>query len=188
MKKSQIVSFDLAMSVVIFVIFLGTIGFFFISTSDNIDDFDFELQYVYKNIENNLRISERTGQNIEKDFLKNYRINETRLLNFYSGYLSSSIDEFVIHHVDGAHGIGLAKEAYDTCIYFTDIDKTRLNIVGIEAIGQLDGNSCDSVISASLNPCQDYRQAFSLMRPVLFDEGDPLKGRILQMNVVICKI
>jgi hypothetical protein len=37
-------------------------------------------------------------------------------------------------------------------------------------------------------PCDGYKDVVSIFKPVLLDFGDYTKNRVVQMNVVVCKI
>ena len=95
--KAQVIIFDMVVSLSVFIIFLAIfIGVFFISEDTNID-YDFELDYVFKNLENNLKHEQIANSN-SINFYKNYRINSGKLDDFVTEYDSGNvdIDEFVI--------------------------------------------------------------------------------------------
>jgi hypothetical protein len=183
--KAQIISFDFSTSFIVFLIFIVVFILFIFFNNNNDQQNEFELEYVFANFENNLRhdlVSDR-------DFFSNYRINKEKLDNFADSV--SSIDAFVVGNISGTHGIGLDDDAYDVCLYLIDNDNNliSMSLSGKVAIGWLDktGISCNDTISASRNPCEDYSQAISFFKPVLFDEGDSTKNRIVQMDIVMCK-
>ena len=185
MKRSQIISFDLVVSVIIVVVFLATsIGIVLLLTGrQEPEPFDFEVDYVMMNLETNLEAYDGG-----LDFFSRYRVNAPKLADFASQFSGQSIDSFVVGNLANTHGIGLSEEAYDICLYFTDVDGQRLEIgPGMESIGMLKSASCNSVPYES-NPCEGYRKAISLFKPVLFDEGDIQMNRILQMNIVLCEV
>jgi hypothetical protein len=188
-KKAQIISFDFSTSFIIFLIFIVIfIGLIFFSNNTEKKD-EFELDYVFANLENNLRHYSVP----DRDFFVNYRISKTKLENFASDFDMIGIDSFVVGNLAGTHGIGLDDEAYDVCMYFTDNDNSHivLSAAGKVALGQLGniGKSCNDQITdpTKPNPCESYSQAISLFKPVLFDEGDNTKNRIVQMNLVMCR-
>lgn len=188
-KNAQMVTFDLVVGITLFLIFISIFisVFLFFQNKDSNVEHEFSLEYVFANLENNLENSQN-----EIYFLKDYRINLEKLENFFQfvrDFNGGSIDEFTVSNVVNAHGIGLSADAYDSCLYLTGIDGGRIEIFGaFEAVGQLKSASCHDKISSGQNPCDEYRQAISLFKPVLFDEENPLRNRILQMNIVLCKI
>jgi hypothetical protein len=197
-KKAQMITFDFSSSIIIFMIFIAIfIGLFLLSQTVEKKQ-EFELEYVFANLEHNLKFDPVSGQ----DFFRDYRVNWNRLRTFAQNLGDDSIDSYIIGNINGAHGIGLDEANYDVCLYFTDNDKSFITIDtdpaspthGLVALGWLEtnpgshtGNTCNSKISAKENPCEQYEQAVSVFKPVLFDEGDPINNRILQMNIVMCK-
>ncbi|KYK24399.1 hypothetical protein AYK26_06895 [Euryarchaeota archaeon SM23-78] len=190
-KKAQIITFDLSSSIIIFLIFIAIfIGLIFLAQSIE-EEHDFELEYVFANLENNLQYDD-PAQN--RDFIRDYRVNKEKLNKFVLTVSDSEIDEYVIGNETAlGHGIGLDKKGYDACLYFTDNDGNLLNLPyptgSKQALGWLTKPqvSCHEEINAGKNPCERYKQALSLLKPVLFVEGGPDENRILQMNLVICK-
>jgi hypothetical protein len=182
-KKAQIISFDFSTSFIIFLIFLVILIGLVLFSSSSEDNPEFELEYVFANLENNLRHDPIPG----RDFFSDYRINKTKLDSFAASV--GNIDAFVVGNISGTHGIGLDDEAYDVCLYFVDNDNSLFASGAEIALGELEmtGTSCNAEISASRNPCESYSQAVSYFKPVLFDEGDRTKNRIVQMNIVMCK-
>jgi hypothetical protein len=200
-KKAQMITFDFSSSIVIFMIFIAIfIGLFLLSQTVEKKQ-DFELEYVFANLENNLKFGPS-----DRDFFSDYRVDKVKLQNFISTIGTGSIDSYVIGNVDDvngvSHGIGLDEASYDVCLYFTDNDNSKVFLDSsnsIQALGWLEtdpgshtGNTCNSQLSSNnlvvKNPCEKYKQAISLFKPVLFDEGGPdANNRILQMNIVVCK-
>ena len=188
MKKSQIVTFDLAISLIIFILFIGAfVSLYFLMQKRNSEgERDFEIEYVYANLENNLEFRQKTvGDYV--DFLKNYRIDRTKLNNFFRTFKPLSVDDFVVGEVSGSHGIGMSADNYDVCMYLTDNDGTSLVVETVNAVGHLKTGSCNLQIATSQNPCAEYSQGISLLKPVLMDENDYTQSRILQLNIVLCK-
>jgi hypothetical protein len=191
LKKAQIITFDFSSSIIIFVIFLSIFIGVFLLTQGSEKKPDFEIEYVFSNLENNLKYGAAEG-----DFFADYRVDKTRLEYFASAIGSGSINSYVIGTVGGtggSHGIGLDESSYDVCLYFTDNDKQILTITGapeIKVLGSLNktGSSCNhEMIIAGNDPCEAYKQATSLFKPVLLDENDYTMNRIIQMNIVMCK-
>src|SRR4030042_2888973 len=168
-KKAQIITFDFGTSLIVFLIVLViVIGvFLFSQTTDK--TYDFELEYVFGNLENNLQYE--TANN--RDFFKEYRVDSEKLDAFalYVG-TTGSVDDYVVGNISSAHGIGLSSEAYDVCLYFTNNTGLPMPFSGVEALGQVKSGSCDNVIKNRINPCEDYKQALSLLKPVLLDTGN----------------
>ena len=193
MKKSQIVAFDLVISLIIFMVFIGAfISLYFLMQNRDIgNERDFELEYIYANLENNMAFHQAKYSD-NMDFLSNYRVDLTKLNNFFTTFRSSTVDDMVIGSVDEAHGIGMSAAAYDSCIYITDNDGRSLAVGTTNAVGQLKSAtgpiSCNLKIASGQNPCDDYSQGISLLKPVLLDERDPLRNRIVQLNIVLCKV
>lgn len=189
MKKAQIMTFDFSSSIIIFLIFLVLfIGLFLFSQKSEKKP-DFEVEYVFANLENNLKFG-----SAERDFFADYRVDRAKLENFATTIGSSSINQYVIGIVGQSHGIGLDETSYDVCLYFTDNNNAILTILSgmpeIKVLGQLTktASSCNyEMISAGNDPCDKYNQAISLFKPVLLDENDYNKTRIIQMNIVMCK-
>ena len=50
------------------------------------------------------------------------------------------------------------------------------------------GSDCNSKLLASLNPCDDYESGTTIFTPILLDLGDPMQNRIIQMNIVLCRL
>jgi hypothetical protein len=182
-KKAQIITFDFSTSLIVFLIFMALfIGLFLLGQSEE-KKHEFELEYMFSNFENNLQYDLVAG----RDFFRDYRINSGKLDAFASSV--TNIDDYVVGNISSAHGIGLSSDVYDVCMYFIDNDGTRIDMNGKEAVGELQGGlTCDAEIIANRNPCDGYKQALSLFKPVLFDEGNPEDNRIVQMNLVVCKI
>jgi len=184
MKKAQIISFDLSSSMVIFLIVLMVFIAIMAVTRPQESATDFEIDYVFSNIENNLN-----AENPNTAFLANYRISKSNLDLFADIHeLSPDIDQYVLGAVANAHGIGVDPESHDSCMFFRDesglIEFGSANIV---AIGELKGGiTCNSVISGA-NPCEQYKRALSMFKPVLLDEGNVNENRIIQMNLVMCE-
>ena len=175
-KKAQIITFDFSTSLIIFLLFIAVfIGLFFLSQGLE-KQAEFELEYVFANLENNLKYN--ASQN--RDFLRDYRVSETKLSSFASAIGTGSIDEYVVGEIGDAHGIGLSAEAYDICLYFTDNNNQFISILGMVKSGP-----CVSVITS--DPCSGYKQTLSLFKPVLFDTGSPDENSIILMNLVMCK-
>ncbi|HLG23765.1 MAG TPA: hypothetical protein VI564_02435 [Candidatus Nanoarchaeia archaeon] len=189
-KRAQMVTFDLIIGIMIFILFIGLfVGLFFYFQNNGPDEkYDFEIEYVYANLEKNLEVYQSANPLTNFDFFRGYRINRQKLSRFYSEFKNKDVDQFVVSYVAGAHGIGLDSGSYDSCIYITDNDLSEYQISGAAATGLVKGSTCDEKIRLKQNPCKNYRQAISLTKPVLLDEGDVLKNRILQLNIVLCKI
>jgi hypothetical protein len=201
-KKGQAISFDLSNSIIIFVIFIVIVigSFFLLQSFDQGRSIDFELEYVFANFENNLKFDAILNPGLEpgRDFLINYRVNKTKLDAFATEFVSTdtSIDSYVIGSIGDAHGIGLDESGYDTCLYFIDINGQKLKMgvdddvaIGMLKIGTPDVTSCHEEIFGNDNPCDGYKSALSLFKPVLYyDDEDPNENRIISMNLVLCKI
>jgi hypothetical protein len=188
-KKGQIMTFDFSSSLIIFVIFLVIFMGLFLLSQKSEQKPDFEVEYLFANLENNLKFGAA-----DRDFFADYRVDKIRLENFASAIGSASINLYVIGRVGDAHGIGLDEASYDVCLYFTDNNNAMLTILPspseVKVLGLLrkTGSSCNQeMIIAGNDPCDAYKQAISIFKPVLFDEKDYSKNRILQMNIVMCK-
>ena len=188
LKRGQIISFDLIIAVITFIVFLGVfIGLYFVFQKQTLSyGYDFEIEYAFANLENNLRTEYlATGRNI--DFLNEYRIDKQKLQNFFDDFSGQSINAYAIGTILDSHGIGLSDQTYDVCLYLTDNDGSKIRFSGLESIGRVKSGTCNDAISSSKNPCDGYSQAVSFFKPVLFDELTPSKNRILQINLVLCK-
>ena len=184
-KKSQVITFDLSSSLIIFIIFIAIfIGLFLLTQSSETKQ-EFELEYMFSNLENNLKFDVPGGA-----FFRDYRINKIKLDNFANYIAAGSIDDYIVGEVNGAHGIGLGVDNYDACLYFTNNSNQRISMGSSNrtALGYLSkiSSTCDAIISTN-NPCENYKQALSFMKPVLLDLGNPEKNSIIQMNLVVCK-
>ncbi len=188
-KRGQIVTFDLVIGIIIFVLFLGILigTVFYFQNKDVAMEQDFEIEYIFSNFENNLEINEKTNPSTNIDFIKDYRVDKDKLTSFFVEFEDKSIDDYVMSNVEDAHGIGLSSFAYDSCLYFTDNDGSRLIINGMESVGKVKGGTCNQKIISSESPCEMYSQAISIFKPVLYDEKDVQKNRILQMSLVLCR-
>jgi hypothetical protein len=157
------------------------IGLFLIGRSED-KKHEFELEYMFANLENNLKYEPVAG----RDFFRDYRIDRDKLNAF--ALSATNIDDYVVGNISSAHGIGLSSDVYDVCLYFIDNDGDRIDMAGKVALGEIKGGTCDMAIRNNQNPCEGYKQALSLFKPVLFDVGDPVNNRIVQMNLAVCKI
>ena len=191
LKKAQMITFDFSSSIIIFLIFISIFIALFVLTQKSEEKFGFETEYVFANLENNLK-----NIAVEEAFFSDYRVDKTRLENFASALNSidsSSINLYVIGSIEGSHGIGLDETSYDVCLYFTDNNNQFMSIMAspeIKALGFLNktGSSCNQeMIIEGNGPCEAYQQAISIFKPVLLDEGDYRFNRIIQMNIVMCK-
>jgi hypothetical protein len=186
MKKAQIITFDFSSSIIIFLIFLVLFIGLFLFTQKSEKKLDFEVEYVFANLENNLKYGPA-----DSDFFADYRVDKIKLENFATAIGPGSINQYVIGIFGQSHGIGLDETSYDVCLYFTDNNNSILTILpGIKVLGNLTktASSCNyEMISAGNDPCDKYKQAISLFKPVLLDENDYNKSRIIQMNIVMCK-
>lgn len=183
-KKAQMITFDFSTSLIIFIIFIAIFIGLFLMAQKPVEKSEFELEYVFANLENNLKYDSVTN----RDFIRNYRVNYVRLINFATDPNTADIDPYVIGNISGnAHGIGLDEGAYDTCLYFMDNDNQIISLSGKRALGMLKGGvSCDSMIP-QYNPCEGYKRAYSIFKPVLLDLNNPDANRIILMNIVVCK-
>ena len=120
-KKAQMITFDLSTSLIIFIIFMAIFIGLFLMAQKPAEKPEFELEYIFANLENNLMYDGITNN----DFIRDYRVNYVRLNNFASDI--DDIDPYVLGSLSGAHGNGLDEEAYDACMYFTDNNK-RISI------------------------------------------------------------
>ncbi len=191
-KKSQMLAFDFTTGLFLFIlIFLLFAGVFGISKlMEEKKAFDFEMEYVFDNLENNL-INDPADPGGDSIFFSVHRVYPDKLADFASRYSSGQIADFDLYSVGfvgHAHGIGLEPAGYDTCLYLMDNTGLIEMGSGLAAIGRVrDGTSCDSKIRAGKNPCEDYGDVMSLFIPVLYDTGSPDTSRIVQMNMVVCK-
>lgn len=182
--KAQIFSLDMIFGLIVFIlIIVGLISIFlFGSFTKSVDKYDYERDYLYRNLERNL--AQLSGN---MTFLQNSRVDVIKLQDFAMAYRNQSINDFVVGNVSKARGIGLDPAAYDVCLYFTDNDKSIVQLGGIKYLGTVDGGSCDSVIGGGSNPCNGYKDVISMFKPVLFDARNPNLSRIIQMNLVVCR-
>ena len=184
-KKAQVITFDLSSSLIVFLIFIAIFIGLFLLTQASETKQEFELEYIFSNLENNLKFDSPN-----RAFFRDYRINKTKLDNFANNIGTGSVDDYVVGEVGGAHGIGLGVDNYDACLYFTD-NNQRISMGSSSwvALGNLSKipSSCNAIISTGQSPCENYRQALSFLKPVLLDLGDPNQNRIIQMNLVVCK-
>jgi hypothetical protein len=186
--KAQVFSMDMILGIIIFILIMAILAgiFFFGNFNKPIDTYNYEMDYLYKNLEVNV------GQlNNNMIFIQNSRINVANLYNFANEIImnrNQSIDDFVIGNISEARGIGLDPDAYDVCMYFTDNDRSIVMLNnGIRYLGKVDAGTCNDVIGSGNNPCDGYESAISMFKPVLFDVGNPRSNRIIQMNLVVCK-
>src|SRR4030042_2893776 len=187
MKKGQMITFDMSTTIIIFIVFIILFLLLFFFAQKTEQKHEFELEYAFANLENNLRFGPS-----DQAFLKNYRVNRVKLDNFAENV--PDIDAYWLGEIGGAHGIGMAAEGYDSCLYFRDIDGSRFEMginTPVEVMGILNKFSpprtCNEEITNNQNPCDNYKQPLARIKPVLLDEGGPQYNRIIQMNLVICK-
>jgi len=191
-KKAQIITFDLGLSIVLFIIF---IALFFglvllVQRFDYEEERDFELEYVFLNLEYNLRAYEKANPSSNIDFLSDYHINVSKIETFYQSAYNGviDVDQFIVGTLNGTHGIGLGYDKYDVCM-FLEYDSSRLFFAGFESVGNVSSGFChDAIITG--NPCEDYKEAFTLIKPVLLDNSSVasvIQNRIVLMNLVLCE-
>ncbi len=185
-KKGQLVTFDFSTSMILFIMFgiiIVTVVVFSM-TFDDSAQYEFEFEYIFDNLENNLAYGEQT-----QNFMSNYRINMDNLRRFVSAY--GDIDDYTVgtieHNGKKSHGIGLYAEAYDTCMYFTH-NNDLIEVSGKKAFGKTKNGACEDFIPHSKNPCEGYEHITSFIKPVLLDKGRYDTNKIVQMNLVVCKI
>ena len=185
-KKAQMITFDLSTSLIIFIIFIAIFIGLFLMAQKPAEKPEFELEYIFANLEHNLIYDAVADPTSNRDFIRDYRVNYLRLNNFATDI--ADIDPYVLGNIGDAHGIGLDEEAYDACMYFTDNDNQILSLSGKDAVGMLRGvEDCNDKISSNQNPCDGYKKAYALFRPVLLLQGNPDQNRIILMNIVMCK-
>ena len=187
MKKGQMITFDMSTTIIIFIVFIILFILLFFFAQKTEQKHEFELEYAFANLENNLRFGPPN-----QAFLKNYRVNRTKLDRFADAV--PDIDTYVLGEIGNAHGIGMDENGYDSCLYFRDIDGSRFEMginTPVEVMGILTKFSpprtCNDEITNDRNPCDNYKQALAMIKPVLLDEGGPQYNQIIQMNLVICK-
>jgi hypothetical protein len=191
-KRGQIVSFDLVTSLIIFVLFLAVfIGFFFFQQNKDLDEGeDFEVEFIFDNLENNLKLNP-SGPTLPVDFFGNYRVKNSKLVNFIADIDETKLDDYIIGNLANTHGIGLDTSSFDTCLFFRDENGIiDLNPLGTarKAIGKMkDSESCHDKLDSGENPCEGYDNAIALFKPVLFDRSDSNLNKIVQMNILLCK-
>ncbi len=189
MKKAQLISFDLGASVAIFLIFLVVfIGIFMtFQGMKTTAKFEFELSYVYDNLENNLK------QNGDTAFFSNYRVDAEKWAAFVSALPPpasdpNAFDAYVLGNISNAHGIGMSEDGFDTCLYLSN-ENGPITLGIITAIGSLKaGKTCNEVITDGKNPCDTYKQALSMFKPVaLITDKNTGNNEIVSMNLVLCR-
>jgi hypothetical protein len=184
MKRSQLLSFDFIVAVIA-IIFVGfTIAGVLLASqrTEAKNEFSMEFEYLYSNLENNLN---QLPDNVH--FIHGYSVDPARFENFANMYSTEGLDKYVLENVGDAHGIGLDGAGYDTCLYFTDMDGPMDFSPGESILGTTKDGHCKDMIDANQNPCASYKDALALFRPVLINYGDPVKNRIVQMNIGVCK-
>jgi hypothetical protein len=181
MRRGQLVSFDLLAGSLLFILFVGVLAMVLFSRTPNSSQtqFEYELVYAFDNLESNLR------SDPSADFLVGYRVDQQKLVSFSAKY--PDITDMVIGTA-ASSGIGLGADAYDTCLYFVDTDGSFLSINGASAAGKLKSNTCDAQLKSGQSLCQGYSHAMAVFRPVLLDTGSRGSNRIIQMNVVACRL
>lgn len=183
-KKSQIISTDMIYGLIAFIllvtIFIGI--FIYGNLTKDIDKYDYEMDYIFLNLEKNVAQLES-----DEIFIVGSRVYLDKLETFFNTYEEESIDELVVGQIGAANGIGLDITAYDTCLYFTDNDLSILEIDGSRYLGEVNGVACELIIESERNPCDEFTNAVSLFKPVLLDEGDVTLNRVIQMNLVVCR-
>lgn len=189
-KKGQILSLDLMSSIVLFTILVVLfVGFFVASRMfEPPRNYDFELDYVFGNMETNLN-----DPSIANDFLDDSRVDAAVLEAFALEYSGRSLDNLIIGTVGTTRGIGLYPDGYDVCLYFTDIDDSIYDmdsspVSTVRYLGLLRSGTCNDVFRADENPCNEYGDVVSIFKPVILDFGDYTRNRVVQMNVVVCKV
>lgn len=182
MKRGQVVSFDLLSGVLLFLIFVAVfiLVFFLPRFEVTPPEFEAELLFVFDNLEQTL---EGTS---EQFMTRGYRVDYDGLSQFYS---LESIDEAVFGK-DPTGGIALYPDGYDVCLYIMDVDGDFLDVNGRVAAGNLSvaGQTCDAVLRGGGNPCAEYERGMTTFRPVVLLNPPSEDNRIVQLNVVACKI
>jgi hypothetical protein len=182
-KKSQLMTFDLSASSMLFLVFIVLLvgSFILFRSYENKQEFDFELEYIFANLENNLKFDGR------ESVFHDYRVEKEALDKFASS--GADLDRYILGNVGEAHGIGMAEEAYDSCLFFTDTDGSIMDMTksGVKVLGELKSGSCGSKIIGDQNPCEGYERALSFFKPVLYKGADQYEDRIILMNIVVCE-
>ncbi|MBD3204276.1 hypothetical protein GF327_08335 [Candidatus Woesearchaeota archaeon] len=195
-SKSQIITFDLVVSIIVFMIFITIFLTLIFNIPKTKKKIDFEVEFVFDNLENNLIGYNKLNPGDDALFFSEYRINISKLINFADLFKKKSVDDFVISHLTNTHGIGMSNYTYDSCIFFTDNDGSKIdldfddsNSAKTVSLGYLkeSGQFCNESIQSTQNPCNDYDQAISLVKPVLYDLNDVYNNRVIQMNILLCK-
>lgn len=184
-RKSQIISTDLIYGLIAFILIVSIfVGIFMYSRmSKGAPDYEYELDYLFLNIEKNV---EQMDESVI--FIDGSRVDYVKLERFYQASQGKSIDDIVIEQVGNATGVGLDEGSYDTCLFFTD-DEGRIEVGGITYVGKIRENTCEQLMTHSYaNPCDSFKSAVSLFKPVLLDTHDYSSSRIIQMNLVVCKV
>ena len=188
MKRGQAISLDLIAGGVLFLVFVAVFIALMLNLTarDSGEQLEYELLYTFENLENSLRDPALASQ----AFYSAYRVDATTLTAFASA--QGSVDAFFLEDSGPANGLGLSEEGYDVCMYFIDNDQSFLNMQGKVALGEVPLNpqseSCSVNVLAGRSPCDGYERAMSTFRPVLYDTGTYQENRIIQMNVVACKL
>lgn len=186
MRKAQLISFDLGASVVIFLIFLVVfIGIFMtFQGMKTTAKYEFELSYAYDNLENNLKQKDDTA------FFSSYRVDAEKWALFVNTLPPpasdpNAFDAYVLGNISSAHGIGMSEDGFDTCLYFSN-ENGPMELGGITAIGSLKTGTCNAAIIGGKNPCDNYKQALSMFKPVALITGNG-NNEIVSMNLVLCR-
>ncbi len=189
MRKAQLISFDLGAGVVIFLIFLVVfIGIFMtFQGMKTTAKYEFELSYAYDNLENNLKQNEATA------FFSNYRVDAVKWALFVNTLPPpasdpNAFDAYVLGNISNAHGIGMSEDGFDACLSLNN-EAGPITLGGITAIGSLKaGKTCDEAITEGKNPCDTYKQALSMFKPVaLITDKEGGNNEIVSMNLVLCR-
>ncbi|HLP79234.1 MAG TPA: hypothetical protein VK158_01230 [Acidobacteriota bacterium] len=182
-KKAQIVTFEFAVTLIAFIIFVAIAIVIIVFRFPDTPRSDLEVEYVFANLEYNL------AQDGYDGVLTSYRAQKSEVERFWLAKQTVSIDNYAIGTINNVPGIGLHVETYDVCWYYTDISGDKIPVNGNIALGQLrSGVSCQQKILANENPCEEYERAISIFQPILWEEGNVDSNRIVQMNLVLCKV
>lgn len=198
-KRGQIISFDLVLGMLIFII----AAIFLLIQIDKLipesaDDLNIQSDFVFNNLELNLKNPKYASSTGNKGFLDNYKISEEELKKFQNlPYEDSDENDFNDIKSLAIKNLQFTGLIVDFCIFFENKDSNLIEINGKSGIGKNNANekifvgkNINGQIGCNENmedntiafpECSDfYSNAIKIFKPVV------RQNQIMKMNILLC--
>jgi hypothetical protein len=158
-KKSQIISMDLVISIIIFIIFFGLILSFSFNT-DLLKKKDIDPNKIYNNLQKNIINS---PEKEKVDFLSNSLLN-IEAYSYFGNYSINNNPSFREYFFNNTY-----YQNADVCIFMMDKHNKYLEINGNFGYGKVYNNlfikeECSSFLKENKSPCTMYEKANSFIK------------------------